>query len=145
MSKKRAKRPKPKGLSKADALKRLRRQVKGLIVEWDDVDPLAESRVRIDGKFSHRNPVMNIDAQKTFAGMGNFIVNEQPFMWHMEITGVFEYDKVINHETRVISGFCTIGQANEYALDSIEEIFRYGSMDKYVTTKFKLECIGLTQ
>lgn len=142
MSKK--KRTKTKGLTKADAIKRLRRQVKGLIVEWDDVDPLKETNIRIDGKFSHKNPIMNINARQTFAGMGNWLVNEQPFKWSMSITGVFEFEKITTYEEREMIAFCTIGDANELAMDLIREIRRYGSDEHYKTIKFKLECIGLT-
>lgn len=144
MSKKRSTRKKTKGLTHGDAIKRLRRQVVGLTVEWDDNDPLTETREPIDGTFTHKNPVMNINARQTFSGMGSWLVNE-PFKWDVSIVGVFEYDKIESHEERQMTAFCSINDINDLAMDLIREIRRYGSDEHYKTIKFKLECVGLSE
>ena len=140
MSKKRKAKP-----SKSNAIGRLRRLVKGLIVEWSDDDPLTPTGQPIDGTFSHKNPVMNINAKDTFRGMGNWLVNEQPFMWSIEVTGIFDTKPKLTHETRFVDAFCTIADVNDFVCDQIKEIRRYGNDDLYKTIKFRLECVGLTQ
>lgn len=131
---------------KANAVKRLRRQIKGLIISWEDPDPKQESSVRIPGKISHRNPGLRIGAEDTFRGLGQWLATEQRFKWLIEITGVFVLPNGSEtHETRELEAFCTIEEVNPTAIEQIDDIRRHGSDEFYKTIRFKLECIGLTQ
>lgn len=130
---------------KITALTRLRRMTKGLIVQWDDNDPLNETKGFVDVTFSHRNPVMNIGAQKTFSGLGGWLLDEQLFNWHITVTGIYNTKPKLTFESRMVDGYCTITDVNELVVDLIKEIRRYGNDSLYLTTRFHLECVGITE
>lgn len=133
------------GMARPAAVKRLRRLVKGIIIQWEDDSPESESKFILNQRISHRNPVMNIDANNCFRGMGKWLTEEQPFRWLVTITGVYVMPNGNEtHEERQLEAFCVIADISELALDQIAEIRRYGCDDFFKTIRFNLECIGVT-
>lgn len=122
-------------------IERARRGVKGLIIEWEDEDPLTESEY-IKGRASHRNPIFALCANKVYEDFGNWIRHRQPFHWLVTITVVALYpDGSYENEIREVEAFMTLNNLNEHCMGAIEDAFRHANMDHYITTQFKAECI----
>jgi len=129
--------------NKSNMLKRARRQVKGLIIRWEDKNPLVATSDVIPGEVTHSNPVMRMSAAKMFNDYSDWICHKQPFRWLITITGVFSYENGTDqNEIRELEAFCTIDKINDVALEQVEDIRRHGSEKHYKTTKFEVRCIN---
>lgn len=125
-------------------LKRAIQQVKGLVISWNDEDPLSTSEKLDAGKVSHKNPVYRAMASQIFRQHGEWILRKQPMRWLINISVVFLYENGIEqNEQREIEGQSTISGLNDLCMDEIEDAFKHGNMDNYVTTRFEIECLGL--
>lgn len=127
---------------KNNNLTRARRGVKGMIIEWDDKDPLRDNITNIKGRIRHRNPVFNLCVKDVYRDFGEWITTRQPFRWLVEITVVFNYPNgTQQNETRELEAYALLRDINEYCLDQIKDAMRHGNEQHYTTTKFKVECI----
>jgi hypothetical protein len=125
-------------------IKRARAGVKGLIIRWNDADPLRDTPSPLPGQVSHRNPIMNLTAEKVYQDCSDWIRNIQPFKWLITITVVFCYDNgQRQNEVRELTAFATISQINEHCLDAIRDALRYGDTKKYTHTEFIIERIDV--
>jgi hypothetical protein len=125
-------------------IKRARAGVKGLIISWQDKEPLRDTYETISGKVSHRNPIMNLTARRVFNDFSDWITQKQPFKWLITITVVFCYDNgQQQNEIRELTAFATINQINEYSLNAIQDALRHGDEKKYSHTEFVIECIDI--
>lgn len=123
--------------------KRARAKVKGLILHWVDVDPLAETTERITAKAKHRNPILNIVAHKIYRDYGQFIMTQQAFRWFVQVHVIFDYPNGRRQrEMRELNAHTTIQNLNHYCMDHIENAFLWGNMDHYTHTEFTIECLG---
>lgn len=123
-------------------IERARRGVKGLIIEWEDTDPLTSTQTRIDGTVSHRNPVFKLCAQKVFRDYGEWITDRQPFHWLITITVVFKYPNGTEQlEERELEAFAKLADINDHSLSAIKDALRHGDKNCYQTTRFKIECV----
>lgn len=126
-----------------NALHKAKRLVKGLVISWEDQDPLSDGQKVGAGKVSHRNPVYRLMAKDIFRGCGDWIVHQQPLRWLIKICVVFRYDNGVDQEEiRELEGCSTIDGLNEFCMEEIEDAFKHGNMGKYFTTKFEIECIS---
>ena len=120
---------------------RARAGVKGMIIEYQDVDPLAGSPT-IKGTVTHRNPVLNLCAAKVYHDFHDWIRNREPFLWRVTMKVETQCPNGYNYfEEREVTAFTLLNRLNEYCMDAIEDAFRHVNMDYYVTTHFKMECI----
>lgn len=127
---------------KNNMVKRARAGVKGLIVSWQDKDPLRNTTANINGSVTHRNRQFRLCAEQVFNDFGHWITQLQQFRWLITITVVFAYDNGQDqHEIRELEAFATISEINEYSLDAIRDAMRHGDMSKYTHTEFVIECI----
>ena len=125
-------------------LKRARAGIKGLIIDWIDIDPLTDSSRVIPGNVGHKNPVYRLTAREIFEDHGEFITQRQSFRWVVKIDVIFDYDNGQRQiETRELEAFTTISKLNEYALEQIQDAMRHGDKTKYKHTEFTIECIGV--
>lgn len=129
---------------KNNNLARARAGVKGLIIEWEDRDPLAESEPNIIGKASHKNPVFNLCAHKVYNDFGEWIRHHQPFHWLVTITMVAEYPNgAQQNEIREVEAYTTLNKISDHCLDAVENAFLHINTDYYKTTFFKAECVDV--
>ena len=123
--------------------KHARQMVKGLIIEWEDKDPISHSKSDIAAqKVSHINPIYRLTADKAFAQFGDWITTVQCFHWLLEITVIFDYENgTTQKEVRELEAFIKLDQINDHALEAIKDAMRHGDMNCYRTTQFKITCL----
>lgn len=123
-------------------IERARRGVKGLIIEWEDKNPLRDTKAPIDGTVRHRNPVFKLCAQKVFRDYGEWITDRQPFHWLITITVVFKYPNGTEQlEERELEAFAKLADINDHSLSAIKDALRHGDRNCYRTTRFQIECV----
>lgn len=124
-------------------LKRARAGVKGLIISWQDTDPLRDTSEVIAGKVSHRNPIFRLTARKLFQDFGDWITNRQAFRWLVTIKVIFDYPNGQRQiEERELEAVTTIDELNGYCLEQIRDALRHGDQMYYTHTEFTIECLG---
>ncbi len=122
-----------------------RKKILGLVISWKDPDPMSNDSIIADRKVSHINPVRAINIAGVTKGNSKMIFHEMTFKWKIEITGIFQYPNDTEQlETREIEAVCNINQIDEVANNQYLDIRKHGSDDAYVTTAFKVTCIGLS-
>ena len=117
--------------------------MKGLIITWSDENPLDDESCVIPGVVTHRNPYKRLFAPRLFSENKDRITVRIPYMWLITITVVFKYETADQTEERELRAFATIGDLESLCEKEIEDAMRHGSMDSYVNTLFRIECIGL--
>lgn len=128
---------------KNNNLKRARAGVKGLIIEWEDTDPISHHRDGLSNKkVTHKNPVFKMCAHKVMQDFQEFITHKQAFLWQLNITVVFDYPNGQTQlETRELEAFSQLSNINEHSLEAIKDAQRHGNMKYYRTTRFLIECL----
>lgn len=127
---------------KNNNLERARRGVRGMIIEWEDPNPLRDTSAHIGGKISHKNPIYRLCVKDVFRDFGDWITTKQPFRWLIEITVVFDYPNgARQNEIRELEAYAVLAEINKYCIDEIKDAMRHGNIDHYTTTLFKIECI----
>lgn len=130
--------------SRAKTLKRALKLVKGIVIKWEDDDPLSDAPAVDGGEVSHKNPLMRLMAKDLYRGYGEWLVFEQPLRWLIKICVIFRYENGIDQrEERELEGYSTISGLNEFCMQEIEDAFKHGNIEKYVTTQFCIECVGI--
>lgn len=127
---------------KNNMIKRARAGVKGLIITWQDKDPLRDTHAEIKGTVTHKNPLFRLCAKKVFRDYSDWITHRQPFHWLIKITVIFDYDNGTRQlEERELEAYATLDRINEHSLEAIRDALRYGDEKKYTHTEFRVECI----
>lgn len=123
--------------------KRAIKQMRGLLISWDDPEPLNWSPSGIDGTVSHKNPVYRLVARQIWSVARRWAVNGQRLSWLIKVAVVFNYPNGRQQlEEREIEGRATIDELNSIAMEQIDDAMRHGNKEFYVTTKFFIECLG---
>lgn len=129
-------------------IKRARAQVIGLIVEWEDKEPLQESTGIIPGKRSHRNWNYAHMADQIYRDYCEWIYTRQQFLWNVTVRLVFAYGDSgteIEHEIN-LQDRCKLDAINDVAEKEItatrmETPIKYPGAT-FKTSFFKVECKG---
>lgn len=132
----------------ASMIKRARAQAIGLIIEWEDKNPLEETSAIIPGLRSHRNPVYKSAANHIYETYRQWIFEHQQFNWHVTVTLVFKdpnYDQQINEEV-TLTARTKLNRINEHAEQHIAQIMQDLPQElpgaEYLTTRFRVECLS---
>lgn len=129
--------------NKPHMIKRARAGIKGLIISWQDKDPLRDTSDVIPGAVTHRNPVYRLTARKVFEDFGDWITNKMPFRWLVTIKLIFDYPNGQRQiEERELEAVATISALNDHCLEQIRDALRHGDKQCYKHTEFTIECLG---
>lgn len=123
--------------------RRARAGVKGLIIAWEDKEPLRDTTAAIAGRVTHRNPIYRLTARRIFRDFGDWITERAPFRWLIKIDVVFDYPNGRRQfETRELEAVTTIANLNEHCLAQIQDAIKHGNAKHYTHTAFTIECLG---
>lgn len=122
-------------------IKRARRLVKGLTIEWVDDRPDHEGTIdHFHVSVSHKNPVMRPAARDMFREFVDYITIQTPFYWKVNAETIFEYPNGMQQsEQTEIKGFFPLTEVNDLLLAELAEDKRKGAHFKHV--HFTVECI----
>lgn len=125
------------------ATKRAAALVKGLQISWTDRHPLTEQSEPIPGDASHRNPLLRTMAREIYLRHKDWITCGHQFHWLVRITVVFRYPNGHDQlEERELEARAKFTDLNDCAMEQIADALRYGAEEKYLITRFDVECLG---
>ncbi|MCK5614606.1 hypothetical protein KAR91_72750 [Candidatus Pacearchaeota archaeon] len=120
----------------------------GLTITWEDTHPLSDENERDETTVSntgetHDNPIHNLRARDIFVLNHKNIRFVWPLGWTVSIGVVFLYDNGMETtEWRHFDFYGKMCEAEDTCHKAIKDAYLYGNMDKYITTKYKFECLG---
>lgn len=117
--------------------------LKGLTVSWEDDTPFDGTAPK-NGKVGHKNFALRPMANEIWQTVKRWAAVKRPLRWLIGITVIFRYENgVEQREAREIEGLGTIDDLSEICMDEIRDAMRCGDMQRYVTTRFDIECLGV--
>ena len=119
------------------------KMIVGLILEWSDTAPTVDDNAKTVMRATHANPTRRTYAREMAATALNYIKNERPFMWLVDMSTFFVLDNgkefVAESQLKV---WGTLDGFNDEMIAHLEEDRRKGPESGYSHVKFKIECIG---
>jgi len=91
----------------------------------------------------HTNPTLRLIAQELVRRSYNDIFRVQRFLWQITMVLEFDYDLRVQYEERQLIAWCNIDEINDACKEQLADARRHGNMDKYVTTRFTVECLSI--
>jgi hypothetical protein len=126
----------PKNMAKA------KRLIKGLTLEWDDLNPLDATHV-VNTKVGHRNPITRLSAKEMVRQYAQFIFERIRMVWRVQIIMFFQYANGDKYQEEIeLECNCHLNSLNDHCLSEIEQGKKLHAKDAYRFTSFKIECIG---
>jgi len=122
---------------------RARKMVKGLTLEWEDLNPFDERSV-VTTKVSHANHMARIWAPDLVRNKSNPVFTKMRFTWDIKITLFFEYPNKDKYEEEVeLQANCLLKDVNDVCLREIQNERKRHADDAYRFTKFNVLCTGI--
>lgn len=123
-------------------INRAKKLMKGMIIEWVDVD-IDKNITDPNMRFSHRNPINRIHARSIFTAGHKWIIYDAKLQWLIDYDVVFEYETGIDKHGNQIRYFGTFYDLNEFMIDQIKADQRRGDMSKFKHVEFRAECLDI--
>jgi hypothetical protein len=121
---------------------RIKSQMVGLVIQWDDPEPNNFSEHVVNGLIWHRNPVSRLNADMIYRNF-KLMCGEVRMLYSVEIKVIFKYDNGMNGEIeRELKSFCLIKEIEKLSLDLIDEAMREGDKSKFSHVSFRVECLS---
>lgn len=129
-------------IKKSEIEKRIKSQMVGLIVRWNDPDPLNSTARLVDTELTHRNRIRKLSAGGIYRNFQKFCVHVRMY-YLVTMTVVFKYDNGVNADVvREIEAFCLISEIEQLSIDLIEAAMREGDKSKFSHVRFEVECLS---
>jgi len=122
-------------------LKRARKLINGLIIEWSDPDPLTAHPNIQNQRVSHRTALLRPQSTHIWNTYGDWITHRQVFLWRIDITIVFQYTNGSEqHESRRVIAQHKLHDIASECEPIIKDALRHG--ENATNCHFKVECLG---
>lgn len=122
-------------------IKRARHLVKGLEISWIDDKPLDFSSGTIDGKVTHKNPVLRHKASQIMQSAGQWILSEARLKWCVTACVVFRHEKFDRQEEIEFNHHGKLCDMNETFQKEIASALETGK--NHMHTKISVQCVGV--
>ncbi len=128
-------------MNKTQQIKRARRMMAGLLIEWTDPTPMEPGDTITRESVTHKSPVLNLQARKIWRQYGEWIITSPVLLWKVDITVVFRYPNGKDQlEKRRVIGRGRLNDIGDECLPALEKVMRYGATP--LETQFMVECLG---
>lgn len=133
---------KSKQQKKIEIEKRIKAQMVGLIIRWDDPDPCSFSNRLVNTELTHRNSIRKLKSAGIYANFQK-CCTEVRMYYQVKISVIFKYDNGFNGDViREIKSFCLINEIEQLSIDLIESAMREGDVKKFSHVRFEVECLS---
>ncbi|GAB3099873.1 hypothetical protein G8770_03730 [Aestuariicella hydrocarbonica] len=128
-------------MKKTQQIKRARKLLTGLIIQWTDNAPLTESADIHSENISHTSPVLRLQCKSIWRDYHDWITNRQTMLWRIDITVVFSYPNGRDQlEQRRVIARAKLWDIAHQCEPVIAEALRHGAHPK--ETRFTVQCLG---
>lgn len=128
-------------MNKQQQIKRAKRLINGLILEWSDSDPLSGIPHINRARVSHTRPILRLQADNVWAEFKQWILQYPGLLWRINICAIFQYSNgMVQREARNIVARGCLRDIAETCLFVIEDAHRCGA--NHQETEFKVQCLG---
>ncbi len=122
---------------------RARKMVKGLTLEWEDLNPFDE-RAAVTATISHTSPMARMWVFDFMLNTKNPVFTKMRFTWAVKITLFFEYPNGDKYEEELdIEANCVLKHLDDVCLSEIQNERKRHAEDAYRFTKFNVLCAGI--
>jgi len=126
---------------RATMLKRALRFIQGIEINWDDDADLALPKSQLRNlRVTHSNPMVRPVAVGMWCEYKNFFMAKAVVCWLVDITVVFDFAEVEQHEQRRLVHKGRLTEIGEACDTIIKQMMRYGKNPREV--RFRCVCLG---
>lgn len=118
------------------------KMIVGLILSWEDPDPLDDNDRKFNMNVSHTNHTHRMYARDIAFSSLAYIRSRQAFYWQVDVLTVFNVEGGKFNAPVSMTAYGTMDDINDQLLEEIKENRRRGPEDGYSHVKIKFECIG---
>lgn len=116
--------------------------LKGIVMKWTVIDPLADSEINSYSKIYHKNPIHRLFVNKIKHDIIE-ITSKRRLLYHVTVSCIFEDafgKEYIRAKEMQVDG--VLRGADDTYFQIVEDIFAESNMNQYKHTEIRIEILG---